>query len=116
MHTIHADAGKLALFPYILKTDLAGPASERLRIGAEIGRLLVPERRSNPDSRLIELAFVRVKSTAQQPGPPLVYLAGGPGLSGIDDLRSEKLYPWFTALRQVGDVIALDQRGTGLAN
>jgi pimeloyl-ACP methyl ester carboxylesterase len=116
METMHTEAGKLTLFPYIIKTDLAGPNSERHRIGAEMGRLLVPERRSDPDSRLIELAFVRVKSTSQQPGPPLVFLAGGPGLSGIDELRSETLYPWFTALRQVGDVIALDQRGTGLAN
>src|SRR5579864_2655681 len=116
MGTMHAEAVTLMLFPYIIKTDLAGPNSERHRTGAEIGRLLVPERRSNPDSRLIELAFVRIKSTAQQPGPPLLFLAGGPGLSGIDELRSETLYPWFTALRQVGDIIALDQRGTGLAN
>jgi pimeloyl-ACP methyl ester carboxylesterase len=113
---MHAEAGKLTLFPYIIKTDLAGPDSERQRIVAELGRLLVPERRSNPDSRLIELAFVRLKSTAQQPGPPLVFLAGGPGLSGIDELRRETLHPWFMALRQVGDVIALDQRGTALSN
>ncbi len=116
MSTIHTNAGKLTLFPYILKTDLDGPASERHRVGVEMGRLLVPERRCDPDSRLIELAFVRMKSTAQRPGPPLVFLAGGPGLSGIDELRSEKLYPWLAALRQVGDVIALDQRGTGLSN
>jgi hypothetical protein len=25
------------------------------------------------------LAFVRFKSTAKTPGPPIVYLAGGPG-------------------------------------
>src|SRR5436853_552676 len=111
MGTMHAQAGKLTLFPYVVKTD-----SERHRIAAELGRLLVPERRSDPDSHLIEVAFVRLKSTAQQPGPPLVFLAGGPGLSGIDELRRETLQPWFVALRQVGDVIALDQRGTGLSN
>lgn len=116
MSTMHAQAGKLTLCSYIVKTDLTGPDSDRHRILGELGRLLVPERRSNPDSRLIELAFVRLKSTAQQPGPPLVYLAGGPGLSGIDALRQEMLYPWFAALRQAGDVIALDQRGTGLSN
>jgi len=116
MSIIHTKAGKLALFPYVIKADLAGPDSESHRIEAEMGRLLVPERRSDPGSRLIELAFVRMKSTSRQPGPPLVFLAGGPGISGIDNLRSETLYPWFEALRQVGDVIALDQRGTGLAN
>src|SRR5436190_22205334 len=111
MSIMRTEAGKLTLFPHIIATD-----SERHRSGAEIGRLLVPERRNNPDSSLIELAFVRMKSTSRQPGPPLVFLAGGPGISGIDNLRSETLYPWFEALRQVGDVIALDQRGTGLAN
>src|SRR5436189_6198121 len=116
MSIIHTKAGKLALFPYVIKADLAGPDSESHRIEAEMGRLLVPERRSDPGSRLIELAFVRMKSTSRQPGPPLVFLAGGPGISGIDNLRSETLYPWFEALRQVGDVIALDQRGTGLSN
>lgn len=116
MSTTYTGAGKLTLFPFIIKTDLLGPDSDQHRVEAELGRLLVPERRSNPNSHLIELAFVRVKSTSRHPGPPLVFLAGGPGLSGIDGLRWEELYPWFSALRQVGDVIALDQRGTGLSN
>ncbi len=108
--------GKLTLMPYILKTDLFGPESEAQRIDAELGRLLVPENRSKPDTKLIELAFVRLKSTAARPGPPLIFLAGGPGVSGIDGLRWDVLFPWFRALREVGDVIALDQRGTGLSN
>ena len=116
MSTEYDKAGKLTLFPFIVKTDLSSSGSEEHRIDAELGRLLVPERRSNPDSRLIELAFVRMKCTSQQSGPPLVFLAGGPGISGIDSLRWDVLYPWFAALRQVGDVIALDQRGTGLSN
>jgi pimeloyl-ACP methyl ester carboxylesterase len=116
MSIIYTGAGKLTLSPFIIKTDLSSAGSEKHRIQAKLGRLLVPERRSNPGSRLIELAFVRMRSTSQQPGPPLVFLAGGPGLSGIDGLRWDVLYPWFASLRQVGDVIALDQRGTGLAN
>jgi pimeloyl-ACP methyl ester carboxylesterase len=82
------------------------------KVDAEFGTLLVPEKRSNPESNLIELAFVRFKSTAQNPGPPIVYLAGGPGGSGIFTAKGSR-FPLFMALREVADVIAFDQRGTG---
>jgi pimeloyl-ACP methyl ester carboxylesterase len=100
--------GQLTFVPYIIDNG-------KQRIPAELGRLLVPERRSDPHSKLLELAFVRLKSSAYRPGPPLIFLAGGPGISGIDALRWGPLADWFEALRQVGDVIALDQRSTGLS-
>ncbi len=103
----------LLIVPFVLKTDLFGPGSEQHRVVAEFGRLVVPEKRSKPQSNTIELAFVRLRGTAHDPGPPLVFLQGGPGASGIDGLRWD--LPWFMALREVGDVIALDQRGTGLS-
>jgi pimeloyl-ACP methyl ester carboxylesterase len=81
-------------------------------VDAERGRLVVPENWSNPRSRLIELAFVRFKSTAAKPGPPVVYLAGGPGVSGITTAAGPRFH-LFMAMRAVGDVIALDQRGVG---
>src|SRR5258707_2715824 len=105
---------ELLIVPSVLKTDLFGPGSEQHRVAAEFGRLVVPEKRSNPHLNSIELAFVRLRSTAHDPGPPLVFLQGGPGASGIDGLRWN--LPWFMALREVGDVIALDQRGTGLSH
>jgi pimeloyl-ACP methyl ester carboxylesterase len=74
--------------------------------------LLVPENRSDPQSNLIELAFVRFKSTAKTPGPPIVYLAGGPGGSGTGAATGSR-FPLFMALREIADVIAFDQRGTG---
>jgi pimeloyl-ACP methyl ester carboxylesterase len=79
---------------------------------AEFGTLLVPEKRGEPQSNLIELAFVRFKSTAANPGPPIVYLAGGPGGSGIDAATGSR-FPLFMAFREIADVIAFDQRGTG---
>ena len=79
---------------------------------AEFGTLLVPEKRSDPQSNLIELAFVRFKSTAKNPGPPIVYLAGGPGGSGIGAAAGAR-FPLFMAFREIADVIAFDQRGTG---
>lgn len=113
MQRLPGQAGQLTLASYVVKTDLAGP--EKKRIPAQLGRLLVPERRSDPDSQLIELAFVRIKSTVREPGPPLIFLAGGPGVSGTDGLRWERLSGWFQALRQSSDVVLLDQRGTGLS-
>ena len=84
------------------------------KVDAEFGTLFVPEKRSNPESNLIELAFVRFKSSAAHPRPPIVYLAGGPGGSGIGTAMGSR-FPLFMALREVADVIAFDQRGTGFS-
>ena len=70
-------AGTLKLKPYTYESDKGE------KVESEFGTLLVPENRSNPESNLIELAFVRFKSTSKNPGPPIVYLAGGPGGSGF---------------------------------
>ena len=82
------------------------------KVDAEYGTLLVPENRRNPKSRLLELAFVRFKSTSPNPGHPIVYLAGGPGGSGIGAASGAR-FPLFLAMREIADVIAFDQRGTG---
>lgn len=100
-------AGDLKIEPYMF---VAGNDS----LPAELGRLVVPENRRNPNSRLIEVAFVRFKSTATNPGSPIVYLAGGPGGSGIGAARGTR-FPLFMAMREIGDVIAFDQRATGMS-
>ncbi|HKQ58742.1 MAG TPA: alpha/beta fold hydrolase [Candidatus Eisenbacteria bacterium] len=87
-------------------------SSKKDTVAAEWGTLRVPENRSKPGSRTIELAFVRFRSTSDHPGPPIVYLAGGPGNSGIDAARGRR-FAMFMALRSVADVIAFDQRGIG---
>ncbi len=99
-------AGDVRIEPYAFEN------SRREKIDAERGTLYVPENRANPKSRLLELAFVRFKSTSTNPGSPIIYLAGGPGGSGIGAARGSR-FPLFMALREIGDVIALDQRGTG---
>ncbi len=101
-------SGDLRLEPYSLVTGRGQ------KIDAESGWLTVPENRTNPSSRLIEIAFVRLKSAAQNPGPPTIYLAGGPGGSGIDAAKGPA-FPLLMALREIGDVILLDQRGTGIS-
>ena len=86
--------------------------SKKEKVDAEFGKLTVPENRNNPNSRLIELAFVRFKSTSPNPGSPIIYLAGGPGGSGISTAEGSR-FPLFMAMREFGDVIALDQRSIG---
>lgn len=82
-------------------------------IDGELGRLIVKENREKADSRLIEIAFVRLKSTAAKPGHPVVYLDGGPGSSPINIANVPDYMRAFQKLREVGDVILLDQRGVG---
>lgn len=82
---------------------------------AERGFFEVPEDRRDPGSRRIRLSYVRFASTAAKPGPPIVYLAGGPGGLATRAAGGPR-FPIFMALREVADVIAFDQRGTGLSN
>jgi pimeloyl-ACP methyl ester carboxylesterase len=79
------------------------------------GSFYVKENRTTIESDSIELAFVRLKSTNPNPGSPIVYLSGGPGGSGSNTLGGSR-FELFMKLRQVADVIAFDQRGTGLSN
>jgi pimeloyl-ACP methyl ester carboxylesterase len=90
-------------------------ARDGTTVDAELGSFEVPERRADPRSRRIALSFVRFRSTAATPGAPIVYLAGGPGGSGISAATGLR-FPIFMALRRLGDVIAFDQRGTGRSN
>jgi len=82
---------------------------------AERGVFEVPEDRRDPASRRIRLSYVRFASTAAKPGAPIVYLAGGPGGTATGTMTGPR-FPILLALRDVGDVIAFDQRGTGLSN
>jgi pimeloyl-ACP methyl ester carboxylesterase len=95
----------MRLIPASMKRDDAGERDE----------LEVSENRRDPGARRIRLRYLRLRSTSGNPGFPIVYLAGGPGGSGIRDAlgRHREL---LEALRSVGDVIALDQRGTGESN
>jgi pimeloyl-ACP methyl ester carboxylesterase len=100
---------------------------------AELGHLSVPEnrgtRKNNNDkndknkkdknkssARLIQIAFIRLKSSATHTAAPIVFLAGGPGIPGSGISRVPVYYELFEKLRQVADVILLDQRGSGMSS
>ena len=68
--------------------------------GGRAGTFEVPENRSDPNSRKIKIGFVRFKSTSATPGDPIVYLAGGPGGTGVGTAQGPR-FPLFMALREV---------------
>ncbi len=107
------------LVPATAFAQTAGPikfrSSKGVEVEAERGVFEVPEDRRDPASRRIKLTYVRFASTAAKPGPPIIYLAGGPGGTGSGTAAGAR-FPIFMALREVSDVIAFDQRGTGLSN
>ncbi|WP_339745702.1 alpha/beta fold hydrolase [uncultured Maricaulis sp.] len=76
------------------------------------GTFEVPENRADPHSRMITLSYIRFPATGDHPGSPIIYLSGGPGGSGSGTARGPR-FPLFQSMRQHGDVIAFDQRGTG---
>jgi pimeloyl-ACP methyl ester carboxylesterase len=100
--------------PVITFTPYEFTAGNGTKVDAERGTFAVPEDRDDPNSRTINLSFVRFKSTSPNPGPPIIYLAGGPGGAGTGTAQGAR-FPLFMALREVADVIAFDQRGTGLS-
>jgi len=85
------------------------------RVNAFSGSIQVHENHADPNSRVLTLRYVRFPATGETPGSPIVYLAGGPGGSGIATAKWRR-FPLFMAMREFGDVIAFDQRGTGASN
>jgi pimeloyl-ACP methyl ester carboxylesterase len=85
------------------------------RVPAEFGEFNVAAVRRDPTSPRITLRYVRFRSTAPQPKPPIVFLAGGPGDAAT---RAFQAMPStvLDSLRAIADVIAFDQRGTGTSD
>jgi pimeloyl-ACP methyl ester carboxylesterase len=65
--------------------------ANKVNYGADCSRLIVPENRSDPDSRLIALPVIRVRALADNPAEPIFWLAGGPGETNMSFSRLEGL-------------------------
>ena len=76
------------------------------------GQLEVPANWSENTGETLTLSYVRFPQIGEDQGTPIVYLAGGPGGSGTATAQGRR-FPLFMAMREFGDVIAFDQRGTG---
>lgn len=85
-------------------------------IPAERGSFAVPKNRAAAArGETMTLRYVRFLSTSPQPGPPLVFLAGGPGDAATRAFRGMPR-DMLDRLRALADVIAFDQRGTGTSD
>ena len=98
-----------------IETPIMFEASSGQSVAAFAGAFTVSENRDDPDSRTLTLKYVRFPATGDAGGSPIIYLAGGPGGSGIQTAKHQR-FPMFMAMRAFGDVIAFDQRGTGASN
>ncbi|MET0289993.1 MAG: alpha/beta hydrolase [Pseudoxanthomonas sp.] len=93
--------------PYAFETEQYGT------IAAEVAFLTVPRRHGVPDGPGMRLRVVRLPATGGDGrAAPVVYLAGGPGGSGVGTARGPR-WPVFDRVRRETDVLLLDQRGTG---
>lgn len=88
-------------------------AADGTEITADFGTFVVPENRGREDTRAIRIAFVRLRGPEDAVRAPLIYLAGGPGGSSTWQASEPEFLDDWVPLLGDGDVILLDQRGTG---
>lgn len=87
------------------------PFNEAPSIG-DPGAVAVPADHEDARAGTIALRYVRLRSPYPEE-TPAVFLAGGPGESGIDWLKHAPFRRAFEAVAAFRDVILLDQRGIG---
>jgi pimeloyl-ACP methyl ester carboxylesterase len=85
------------------------------QVNAKCGSLFVPENRSIPQGRQIELYIVVIPAISRNPEPdPLFLLAGGPGQSAVEAFQS--FATSMLGIYETRDIVLVDQRGTGKSN
>ncbi len=82
-------------------------------VKGDVGKLMVSENRDNPYAEEIAIHFIRLKSTNPNPQAPIMYLEGGPGSSCTWQAENEHYLENWLSYLALGDVILVDQRGTG---
>ena len=103
--------GKIAFTP----CSLSSPMSKDT-LDAQCARFEVPEDRSHPEGRKIQLniAWLAPAGSGEKLPDPVFFLAGGPGQSAVDTYPG--LDPVFREVRKQRNIILIDQRGTGHSN
>jgi len=97
----------------LIRDSSFSSAWEEESIPADEGWIRVPLcHEKEKCTETVKLPFFRLHSTNKDPGPPLFYLSGGPGDSGIESAK-RGIFPYLVAYRKIGDVVIFDQRGTG---
>ena len=102
-------------FPMAAAEEFTLASFDGRTIAGSMIRLQVPENRARRDSRTITVAAVRLPAKGEGSGAPIVFLSGGPGIGAITLARVPVYFSFFDELRAIGDVILIDQRGSGLS-
>src|SRR5690606_1020185 len=77
--------------PEIAWASHAYELNSGVTIEAEIGSMDVPAHRGRGAAETtLGLRFVRIPAAGSNAGPPIIYLAGGPGSSGIEAGRGDR--------------------------
>src|SRR5678815_2498378 len=99
----------------LTRKDTAIRSYDGREMKGELLRLTVPERHLRP-ARTLTVGALRFPATAAKPGRPIVFLMGGPGMPGSVMTPIPPYFSLFQKLRDIGDVIVVDQRGIGLSS
>src|SRR5205085_2604311 len=92
----------MKLLPYVVVDGTTGN-----RAAAELGSVTVPANRRDPHSSgAVDVSFVRLRGPKSGAQPPIFYLAGGPGGSGI--ARASAELATYARLAEHADVIMID--------
>ncbi|HKR65093.1 MAG TPA: alpha/beta hydrolase [Thermoanaerobaculia bacterium] len=92
--------------PFVLR------AFDGREAAGETRMIAVRENRRAADSRWIRIAVVRLRGTGKT---PTIFLSGGPGIPATALARVPVYFDLFERLRTVGDVLLVDQRGSGMS-
>jgi pimeloyl-ACP methyl ester carboxylesterase len=92
---------------------LSSPSGDQ--VDARCGTLTVPEDRTNPNGRKIELNIAVIPAVKRKAQPdPLFLLAGGPGQAAVETFPA--MIGLLFSIHEDRDVVLVDQRGTGKSN
>ena len=85
-------------------------------VQAQCGKMTVPENRSAPAGRQIELSVAVLPATvpSARRADPLFYITGGPG--GVDLEQLPGIAGAFSVINRHRDIVFVDQRGVGGSN
>jgi hypothetical protein len=94
--------------------ELFVPAGDVFGETIQCGYLIVPADRANPESKEIQIAYVILKATGDNPQPdPIIHISGGPGISATARSTIVELALRYAPMRERRDIILYDQRGVG---
>lgn len=99
----------------LMRSDTTIRSFDGREMKGEVLRLTVPERHARP-LHTLTFGALRFPSTAAKAGNPIVFLMGGPGIPGSVMVPIPPYFSLFQKLRELGDVIIVDQRGIGLSS